>query len=94
VFNAFFAFATERGCLVDGYARCGAILRRFGGWRWGCCAAREAASGGRLERKGGRGWFRERAEAVEKRVSDPCFYSLYMAFFGLAVDPAAVGIVA
>lgn len=26
-------------------------------------------SGGRLEGKGGRGWFRERVEAIEKRVS-------------------------
>jgi hypothetical protein len=30
-------------------------------------------SGGRLERKRGRGWFRERVEAVEKRVSDSPF---------------------
>jgi hypothetical protein len=78
---------------VDGYA---GVWRDFAPfWRveMGVAAQREkeAKSGGRLERKGGRGWFRER---VEKRVSRRWFYYLYMAVFGLAVDPAAVGIVA
>jgi hypothetical protein len=47
-----------------------------GGWR-----AREAGGQGRLEGKGGRGWFRERVEAVEKRVSCRLFMVFWTAFF-------------
>ncbi|KAJ7829716.1 hypothetical protein B0H13DRAFT_2372400 [Mycena leptocephala] len=43
-FDALFAFAKERGCLVDGYAG----------------REKEAGSGGRLEGMGERSWFRER----------------------------------
>jgi hypothetical protein len=46
---------------------------------------REAGSGGRLEGKGGRGWFRERVEAVEKRVSDSLYRVLRTAFFASVV---------
>ncbi|KAJ7915991.1 glycosyl transferase family 90-domain-containing protein [Mycena leptocephala] len=72
-FDAFFAFAQERGCLVDGYA---GVWRDFAPfWRveLAVAAQREkegvGKSGGRLEGKGGRGWFRERVEAVEKRLA-------------------------
>ncbi|KAJ7906638.1 hypothetical protein B0H13DRAFT_2505547 [Mycena leptocephala] len=64
--------AQERGCLVDGYA---GVWRDFAPfWRveMAVAAQREkdgvGKSGGRLEGKGGREWFRERVEAVEKRT--------------------------
>ncbi|KAJ7911707.1 hypothetical protein B0H13DRAFT_2480158 [Mycena leptocephala] len=72
-FGAFFAFAQERGCLVDGCAGVWCDFAPF--WRVenAVAAQRVGQSGGRLEgiEKGGRGWFREMVEAVEKRlVSD------------------------
>ncbi|KAJ7911731.1 hypothetical protein B0H13DRAFT_2271872 [Mycena leptocephala] len=70
-FDAFFAFAKERRCLVEGYA---GVWRDFAPfWRveMGVAAQRVGKSGGRLEGidKGGRGWFRDRVQAVEKRVN-------------------------
>jgi hypothetical protein len=69
-FDAFFAFAKERGCLVDGYA---VVWRDFAPfWRVELAVAeqrekdRPGKSGGRLE---GKGWFRKRVEAIEKRAS-------------------------
>ncbi|KAJ7906649.1 hypothetical protein B0H13DRAFT_1880422 [Mycena leptocephala] len=53
-----------KGARMSGGRVCGGVAR--------FCAvleAREAANGGRLEGKGGRGWFRERVEAVEKRLA-------------------------
>jgi hypothetical protein len=59
---------------VDGYAGVWRDLAPFWRVEMGVAAQHVGKSGGRLEgiNKGGRAWFRERVEAVEKRVSDSC----------------------
>ncbi|KAJ7100928.1 glycosyl transferase family 90-domain-containing protein [Mycena belliarum] len=59
-FDAFFAFAQERGCLVDAYAGVRADFAVF----WRVERASEALGG-----KRGRGWFRERVRVVEEMLT-------------------------
>jgi hypothetical protein len=56
-FDAFFAYAKERGCLVDGHAGVWRDFAPFWAVEMGVAAQRVGKSGGRLEgtNKGGKG---------------------------------------
>jgi len=68
-YDGFFAFAKERGCLVDGYAGVHRDFAPF--WKVEMEVAKQRASeGGRKEglKSAGRGWFRERVRKMEAKV--------------------------